>query len=135
MAKIAILTIFGEKCWNMMGRPPGIVVGPGKVLGAFFGENFFFPDFEIFKIFFFKLISVSHGWSKFFGNLIFYRVDMILWFDEKKILNFPNFWKFSLGLSFLLNGWIWGRIHQFYQNFNVAWKSSDIISTFGMGLV
>ena len=62
----------------MMGRPPGIVVGPGKVLGAFYGEKIFFPDFEIFKIFFFKLLSVSHGWSKFFGNLIFYRVDMTL---------------------------------------------------------
>ena len=135
MAKIAIFTIFGEKCWNMMGRPPGIVVGPGKVLGAFYVENFFAPDFEILKKYVFKLLSVSNGWSKFFGNLIFYRVDIILWFDEKKILNFLNFWKFSLGLSFLLNGWIWGRIHQFYQNFNVAWKSSDIISTFGMGLV
>ena len=62
----------------MMGRPPGIVVGPGKVLGAFFGEKKIFPDFEILKFFFFKLLSVSHGWSKIFGNLIFYRVDMTL---------------------------------------------------------
>jgi len=62
----------------MMGRPPGIVVGPGKVLGAFYGETFFFPDFEILKKYVFKLLSVSHGWSKFFEKLIFYRVDMIL---------------------------------------------------------
>jgi len=43
----------------MMGRPPGIVVGPGKVLGAFYGEKIFFPDFEIFKIFFFSNCSQS----------------------------------------------------------------------------
>ena len=61
MAKIAILTIFGEKCWNMMGRPPGIVVGPGKVLGAFYGEKIFFPDFEIFQIFFFQN-ALSQPW-------------------------------------------------------------------------
>ena len=135
MAKIAILTIFGEKCWNMMGRPPGIVVGPGKVLGAFFGEKFFFPDFEIFKIFFFKLLSVSHGWSKFFGNLIFYRVDMTLWFDEKKISNFPHFWKFSLISSFSLFDSIWWPYPNVFQNLSVASESSDIISTFDVGLV
>ena len=135
MAKIAILTIFGEKCWNMMGRPPGIVVGPGKVLGAFYGENFFFPDFEIFQNFFFKMLSVSHGWPKFFGNLIFYRVDMTLWFDEKKIFNFPNFWKFSLVNSFSLFDAIWCLGHQFNQILSVPSESSDIISTFDMGLV
>ena len=45
----------------MMGRPPGIVVGPGKVLGAFFGENFFFPDFEILKKKNFQ-IALSQPW-------------------------------------------------------------------------
>ena len=118
-----------------MGRPPGIVVGPGKVLGAFFGENFFSPDFEIFKIFFFKLLSVSHGWSKFFGNLIYYRVDMTLRFDEKKILNFPNFRKFSLVDSFSLFDAIWCLGHQFNQILSVPSESSDIISTFDRGLV
>ena len=84
----------------MMGRPPGIVVGPGKVLGAFFGENFFPPDFEILKKKNFKLLSVSHGWSKFFGNLIYYRVDMTFRFDEKKNFNFPNSGNFPLSIVF-----------------------------------
>ena len=118
-----------------MGRPPGIVVGPGKVLGAFYGEKIFFPDFEIFQIFFFKMLSVSHGWPKFFGNLIFYRVDMTLWFDEKKNFNFPNFWKFSLVNSFSLFDAIWCLGHQFNQILSVPSESSDIISTFDMGLV
>ena len=43
MAQIVTLTIFGEMCCFLMGIPPGIVVWPGKVLGAFYGEkNLFF---------------------------------------------------------------------------------------------
>ena len=56
-----------------MGRPQGIVVGPGKVLGAFSGENVFFPDFEILKN---KFSNCSQSLSD--GNLMLYRVDMTL---------------------------------------------------------
>ena len=61
MAKMRNLTKFGEKYCDMMGRPPGIVVRPGEALGGFYGEKFFSPIFEIFEIFFFKMLSVRHG--------------------------------------------------------------------------
>ena len=105
--------------------------GPWGILWG----NFFFTRFWNFENFFFQ-IALSQPWvAKFFGNLIYYRVDMTLWFDENFFSNFPHFWKFSLISSFSLFDSIWWPYPNVFQNLSVASESSDIISTFDVGLV